>query len=230
MTTNERFKKQVRARMAKTGEKYGAARRALLAQTPAPRAVGWRPGDEWASAPEVPDDSVQTATGRSWDDWCEYIEALPVAAEGHGPVAKYLAAHADLDGWWSQAVTIGWERITGRRVPGQQTDGTFAANKSKTMVGDAESLRALIVDDEARDDLFPGEATELRSKPTTKVLRVSMAEGAALFSIDDKGDGRMRVGVQHTGLPDLGARDAWAGYWSAWLDAVADDADDDGQR
>lgn len=224
MTTNERFKKQVRARMAKTGEKYGAARRALLADASAPAAATWKPGDAWLSAPEVPDESVLASTGRGWDDWCAHIESLPVAAEGHGPVAKHLATAAGLDGWWSQAVTIGWERITGRRVPGQQTDGTFAANKSKTMVGAADDLRSMLVDDEARDDLFPGEATELRSKPTTKVLRIAMAEGAALVSVEAKDDDRMRVAIQHTGLPDLTARDAWAGYWGDWLDALADEA------
>ena len=89
------------------------------------------------------------------------------------------------------------------------------------MTGDAADLRAMLVDDDARADLFPGESTELRSKPTTKVLRIAMDEGAALFSVDDKGQSRMRVGIQHTGLPDLTARDAWAAYWSDWLDALA---------
>ena len=221
MTSNERFKKQVRARMAKTGEKYGAARRALLSATPPP-STGAKPGRAWAAQPEVPDESVRETTGRGWDDWCDLLDAHPVATDGHAAVAKYLMAEHGLDGWWSQAVTIGWERITGRRVPGQQTDGTFAANKSRTMDGDAEALRAMLVDDEARGDLFPGESTELRSKPTTKVLRVAMAEGAALFTIEAKDDERMRVAIQHTGLPGLEARDAWAGYWTAWLDALAD--------
>lgn len=221
MTTNERFKKQVRARMAKTGEKYGAARRALLRATPTTMPTGG-PGRAWAAQPEVPDASVRDTTGRGWDEWCDLIEADPVAADGHAAVARYLAAEHGLDGWWSQAVTIGWERITGRRVPGQQTDGTFAANKSRTMDGDADALRAMLVDDEARGDLFPGEATELRSKPATKVLRVAMTDGAALFTVEAKDGDRMRVAIQHTGLASLDARDAWADYWTAWLDTLAD--------
>ena len=32
MTRNESFKRRIRARMAKTGEKYNAARRALIEQ------------------------------------------------------------------------------------------------------------------------------------------------------------------------------------------------------
>ena len=222
MTSNERFKKQIRARMAKTGEKYGAARRALLTRRLEVPAAVEHHGRAWANPPEVPDESVREATGRSWNDWCDLIEAQPIEAEGHAAVARWLADEHRLDGWWSQAVTIGWERITGRRVPGQLTDGTFAANKSKTMAGDADALRTVLLDDGARADLFLGVDSELRSKPTTKVLRLAMAEGIALLSIEDRGDGRMRVGIQHTDLPDLSARENWAAYWSAWLDDLAD--------
>ena len=222
MTTNERFKKQVRARMAKTGEKYGAARRALLERTAnAPGGVE-HDGRVWLHRPEVPDDSVFETTGRGWNDWCDLIDASPQAAEGHRAVARMLADEYDLDGWWSQAVTIGWERITGRRVPGQLGDGSFGANKSKTMRGDPDALRSVLLDDDARADLFLGLATTLRSKPTTKVLRLAMEVGVALISLDDRGDGRMRVAVQHTGLPDLAARDNWAALWTAWLDDLAD--------
>ncbi len=40
MTTHKGFKRVVRARMAKTGERYAAARRALLADTPATASDG----------------------------------------------------------------------------------------------------------------------------------------------------------------------------------------------
>lgn len=221
MTSNERFKKQVRARMAKTGEKYGAARRALLARRLDPPAGVEHDGRLWANPPEVPDESVREHTGRSWNDWCDVIDSSETAVEGHRAVARWLGDEQGLDGWWSQAVTIGWERITGRRVPGQLSDGTFAANKSRTMVGEAGALRALIVDDTSRSDLFHGTETELRSKPTTKVLRLGMEVGIALVSIDDRGDGRVRVGVQHTGLRDIEARENWGDYWDAWLGDLA---------
>lgn len=220
MTTNERFKKQVRARMARTGEKYGAARRALLSRIPEPITHDTVDGRMWVSQPEQPDDSVREHTGRSWNEWCDLIEAGP--ADDHQSAAKWLMAEHDLDGWWSQAVTIGWERITGQRLPGQLTDGTFASNSSKTMPGDAAALRALLIDDEGRADLFLGVDSELRSKPETKVIRLGMEAGTALISLDDKGDGRMRVGVQHTGLADPAARENWADYWKAWLDDLAD--------
>ena len=44
MTTQEAFKKRVRTRMAKTGEKYAAARRQLLTPTVSPPSA-------WAANP-----------------------------------------------------------------------------------------------------------------------------------------------------------------------------------
>ena len=58
MTTSKGFKRLVRARMAKTGERYAAARRALLRDTPAPPAVESRPAAYWYRGGLHPDTSV----------------------------------------------------------------------------------------------------------------------------------------------------------------------------
>ena len=61
MTRQESFKRRVRERMAKTGERYGAARRALV-----PAADDAR--RQWVSEPEMSEESIRRATGRGWDD------------------------------------------------------------------------------------------------------------------------------------------------------------------
>ena len=64
MTKNEAFKKRIRARMAATSERYGAARRVLLARRQADAV-----GEGWGSAPEMNDDRIEAGTGSRWDDW-----------------------------------------------------------------------------------------------------------------------------------------------------------------
>ncbi|MEL7155451.1 MAG: hypothetical protein AAFN30_02510 [Actinomycetota bacterium] len=213
MTRQESFKKRIRARMADTGERYLAARQVLLAQAEERR----RP---WVSAPEVGSDAVRAATGRGWDDWVDLIEAWPGAAEGHTAIAAHLESAHDVDGWWAQTITVGFERITGRRLPYQRPDGTFTAGKSKTVVVDAAALRSALLDDAARRDLFPGHGAELRSDPTAKALRIAIGPGVAQFAIDDRGDGRAKVTVAHERLPSFEEVEAWKFYWSEWLDAV----------
>lgn len=213
MTRQKSFKKRVRARMLKTGERYAAARRVLLegAQERA------RP---WVSEPEVSDEAVQRATGRSWDDWCDVIDAWPGRVDGHTAIARYLREEHEVDGWWAQSVTGGYERIMGLRLPGQMPDGTFTANKSKTIAMDADSVRAALGDAASFDDLFPGQNAELRSRAGTKAVRVGFEQGVAVVAVDAKDDDRCRVAVQHQGLPDAASVDRWRFYWQEWLEAL----------
>ncbi len=214
MTQQESFKRRIRARMAKTGERYLAARRALIEKAGGERR---RP---WVSEPETSDEAVRAATGRGWDDWCDLIDAWPGRADGHSAIAAYLQDHLDVDGWWAQSVTVGYERITGRRLPHQRPDGTFTAGKSRTIAVNGDVLRKMLLDDQLRADLFPGKQTELRSKPTSKVPRVAIGPGTAQIAIEPRRDGRTKVVISHERLPTLDDVAEWRFYWSEWLDAI----------
>lgn len=228
MTKQESFKRRVRERMEKTGERYGAARRALLGgfvdNGPTSGDAG-PAGRVRASQPEVNDLSVQRATGRDWDEWCDLIDTWPGRDGGHAAIAAHVAEVYGVGGWWSHGVAVGYERITGRRGVNQMADGTFSAGKTRTVTVDVDALRASIIDDLDRRELFPGLETTLRSKPTSKALRVGVAIdgeaiGSVLFSFAPKGDGRVVISLSHDGLPDSAAVERWKQYWADWLAAV----------
>jgi len=42
------------------------------------------------SQPEWDDESVRSATGRDWDEWCHIIDAWPGHGDGHGAIAAHL--------------------------------------------------------------------------------------------------------------------------------------------
>lgn len=211
MTKNEAFKKRIRTRMAKTGERYNAARRALIDNQ---AATGW------VSHPEVSDENVLAATGKTWDQWRSALDAWGAADHDHPSIAQHLAKHHGLDGWWSQSVTGGYERITGRRLPHQMPDGTFTAIKSRTITGSATELRALLDNDADRSALFGGHPTEARSKRGVKVPRFSVGPGVAKISVTNKGNGRMTIGIQHEKLPTADDVAEWKFFWTEWLEAI----------
>ncbi|MBK7625234.1 MAG: hypothetical protein IPJ14_21880 [Kineosporiaceae bacterium] len=234
MTKQETFKRRIRERMEKTGERYGAARRTLLGGfTSDGTADGDGPTPRRrvrAAEPEVDDLAITRATGRGWDEWCDLIDAWPGHDRGHTAIAAYIAEAYGVRGWWGQGVTVGYERITGRRAPNQMADGTFSAGKTRTVTVDPAALRAAIVDDADRVSLFPGLETQLRSRATSKALRLSVAidgqpVGSALFTVTPKGDGRVMVNVSHDGLPDSAAVEAWKRYWADWLAAIDETTD-----
>lgn len=215
MTSQESFKKRIRSRMAKTGEKYGAARRVLIEQAAAGPTT-------WATDPEHSDDVIRANTGRSWSEWRSAIEAWPGHTDGHTAIAAWVYEQGGLTHWWAQAVTVGFERITGRRVVNQMADGTFTANRTATITFDADLLRELILDASARTDLFPDLDVELRSKPTSKNLRLRIDGGTVEIAVLPKDDGRVAVTVAHSKLDSPDALAHWKAFWGDWIRALED--------
>lgn len=212
MTQQETFKRRIRERMVKTGERYTAARRALIAE----------PTDErgWVADPELSDERVRAATGRGWEEWRQIIDDWPGHDDGHSAIASYVRDDLGVDDWWAQTVTVGYERITGRRLPYQQPDGTFTAGKSRTVTVDRDALRELLLSEEGRADLFPNQSTALRSRSTAKVLRLGMDEGVTQVAVDPLEDGRAKIAIAHEKLPTPESVELWKAFWTDWLEAL----------
>jgi hypothetical protein len=214
MTRQETFKRRIRQRMENTGERYGAARRALVEKSEI------QDRREWVSEPEMAEDTLREATVRGWDEWCDIIDGWPGTAEGHTAIATFLREDHDVEGWWAQTITVGYERISGMRLPYQQPDGTFSASKSRTLTADAALLRELLLVDADRVELFPGIETDLKSRPTAKTLRVGIGPGTAQIAIEALDDGRAKVSIAHDKLPSPDSVDEWKAYWADWLEAI----------
>jgi hypothetical protein len=176
----------------------------------------------WVSEPEHSDAVIGANTGRGWEQWCELIDAWPGHRAGHTAVATWLQEEHDVDGWWAQAVTGGWERISGRRLPYQMEDGTFTANKSATITTDHDALRELLLGEEGRADLFPGLTPVLRSRRASKNVRIALVQGVAEISLSPKDDGRVTVTVAHTKLGSPDEVEQWKRFWSEWFVALGE--------
>ena len=109
MTTHKTLKRRVRARMAKTGERYAAARRNVLAAPEVPSAEPPAP----SAPPPVSDDAVRSATGKGWDEWFAILDAAGAVAWKHPDIARWVAGEFGISGWWAQSVTVGFERARG---------------------------------------------------------------------------------------------------------------------
>lgn len=132
MTTEKARKRAIRARMTKTGERYAAARRHLVAgdsaETPPERpALPPRVAD-----PGMTDESIAKGTGSGWDEWLRALDAWGATDHSHTDIARYLREHRGVDGWWAQALTVGYERARGLRAKHQTTRG-IEVSVSKTV-------------------------------------------------------------------------------------------------
>lgn len=99
-------------------------------------------------------------------------------------------------------------------------DGTFTANRTATITTDPQALRELLLDGDSRADLFPGIATELRSRPTSKTVRLGLPDGIAEIALAKKNDGRTTISIAHAKLTEPDDVAHWKAFWGEWLEAL----------
>lgn len=215
MTVQRSFKRLVRARMAKTGESYTAARAQLLA------GVGERSTDEvpWLACP---DERIRERTGRGWEEWFDLLDSWGAESMGHTELAKRVAEVRGIHvlAWDTQAVTTSFERSRGMRAVGQRVgrDG-FVASASKTMAAGAEQVFMAVVDPSQRAGWLPDLALSERTvtKPTSARFDVGDGTTRLHVTVEAKGPARSTVVVEHSRLADGDEREARKAYWRTAL-------------
>jgi hypothetical protein len=231
MTVDKDRKRIIRARMQKTGESYTAARARILSiskktQTPAaPAGAVARvatPAIDYAALAGMSDDKVAAKTGRTWQEWVRVLDSDGAAAMPHGKIAALVSGTHGVGDWWSQTVTVGYERIKGLRDRGQRRDGAYEAGKTKTFDVPAKALFDAWASDTARRRWLKGVKTTVRTATSPKTVRLQWRDNTiVVIGITPKGDTKSVVSVVHTKLPDKAASDAVKKEWTTHLDALS---------
>jgi uncharacterized protein YndB with AHSA1/START domain len=207
MTRQKTFKRRVRERMTKTGETYTSARRMLIA-------AGERPDDVTPEfEPPVADEKVTEATGRGWQAWFTLLDEWGAVHRTHTEIARWLRETHQVAGWYSQSITVGYERARGLRAPGERADG-FAAGASRTIAVPVARLFEAFEDAALRERWLPEAALRPRTATAPKSARYDWEDGSTrvIVGFDDLGQAKSRVALSHERLPDADT----AGEMKAW--------------
>lgn len=211
MPKQKDLKRLVRSRMRKTGEAYTAARLQLLKKNP--------PQPDLAEVAGMSDAVVRRKTGRTWAEWVETLDAARAAELPHREIAKYVSS-LGTPSWWTQMVTVGYERIRGLRARGQQRSGTYQISRSRTFPVPVETLFDAFVNARRRRRWLPVRITIRTARPH-KSLRMTWEDGTlALFGFTSKGTAKSAVAVQHEKLPDPSAAKALKAAWGEYFDRL----------
>lgn len=225
MPQDKDVKRLVRARMQKTGEAYTAARRQVLAAKPtaggsqaAPPRANVPPDHETLAG--MRDEAVAQKTGRTWPEWCTLLDAEGAADKSHRDIARELQASHGLSGWWAQTVTVGYERLRGRRDKHERTGG-FAVTKTRTFAASAEQLSKAFAP-AARRQWTDDEPGRPRKSTVGKVARWTCTDGSKVeVHFWPKAGNKTQVQLQHDGLPDRAAVERLRALWTARFSALA---------
>lgn len=219
MPQEKDLKRLVRARMTKTGEAYTAARAHVLRKSPAPKA----PTPDYASLAGMADASVKDKTGRTWEQWVRLLDTHEAERMSHREIAMIVSGTYKVQDWWSQTVTVGYERIKGLRVRGQRRDGTYEASKSRTFNLPVGELFDAWASAAVRKRWLDTAGVKVRSATKPKAMRIAWPDGTVVIvGFLPKGDAKSSVAIAHTKLPDRETANQLKGYWSERFDALRD--------
>jgi hypothetical protein len=248
MTRARALKHTIRARAAKTGERYTTARRHVLAQMKPVRGGGKPSGLPVAEGnPKglpppvkgaISDAAVIKKTGKDLAHWYNVLDRFGAVQKGHTAAARHLFEEHGVPGWYTQGITVSYERARGVRAVNQRCDGDFEVSASKVMTTDAKTFVKAFTDARQRakwtKDVDAGLAKALTSGVSDKKSKgfVIRPDGMARFRYQwndttvqlyayPKAGGKLNVTVQHTKLPDGDAVEPYRRQWKTALAALA---------
>jgi hypothetical protein len=166
----------------------------------------------------ISDDAVLAKTGKSWREWFRVLDKAGAKKMTHRDIARWLGATHSLSGWWSQTVTVEYERARGMREMYEKSDG-FAASVSRTMPVEVGALYEAWADARKRKGWLGGAAVRVTKAGEGKVLRMAADGGSRVtVSFYPKGESKTQVVVQHEKLAGAAAV---AESKARWRDALS---------
>jgi hypothetical protein len=234
MPTNKDFKRLVRARMRKTGEAYTAARANLLRKQTAGVVVSAPVSSPPASPPErsvvdyarlagLSDAAVQKRTGCTWEKWVWALDRVGADSWSHRAIAEYVHTAYKIPDWWTQTVTVGYERIKGLREIGQRRSGGYEATRSKTIAAPASAVFRAFAHARARRAWLPGVKVVVRRATPSRSIRMTWEDGTSVeVWLTPKGAGKTAAQVQHRKLAGKEDAESRRRYWGERLTALRD--------
>ena len=215
--------------MKKTGEAYTTARSQILRKPkskPTARlsaAMSAAAKKDFATLAGMSDASIKAKTGCNWEKWVKALDYHGADKMSHGEITALVSKKYKVADWWSQTVTVGYERIKGLRARGQRRDGSYEATKSRTFDVPVKTLFDAWADKTVRDRWLDGTSVKVRTATAPKSIRLGLADGGILaVGFLPKGKGKSSVAVSQGKLPDRETAERLKAYWSERLDALGE--------
>jgi hypothetical protein len=219
MPLHKDLKRLVRARMRKTGESYTTARSHLLKKKSSTAAQSPRSA-EFAALAGMSDAAVKAKTGCDWARWVWALDRLGADGMAHREIARLVHEKYKIPGWWSQMVTVGYERIRGLRQVGQRRSGEYEAGKTRTVAAPVRTVFRAFKTARTRVQWLP-EPVTIRTARQDKTVRLGWEDGTVVaVYLVKKGAAKTVVAIQHLKLASKARATELKAFWGERLGAL----------
>lgn len=197
-----------------------------------------------AAAPrrEFRDEVVLQKTGRTRAAWFAILDRFDCRAKGHTATAAHLMSRHHVSPWWSQAITVQYERDRGIRSYGEQADG-FALTVQRALAVPSERVWRALTDasevsawrtTKQRQEFRPGgrwrnadgSRGTFERRVEGRYLRITWDEprrapGSIVeMEVLDRGEDRSIVKLTHRRIRSAEEREDLRSHWSWAMDSL----------
>lgn len=176
------------------------------------------------SAPGMSDAAVKAKTGKTWAEWIAALDKAGAKAMSHKEITALLSKRHKLADWWSQMVTVGYERAKGLRELHQTAKG-FNTSVSRTLATGLDQLFEIW--DEARTrGSFLKEAIAVTTRNPGKNMRFAWDKdgGKVEVRFTAKGPEKAQITIDHMGLANSAAVKRVKEFWADTLEKMGETA------
>lgn len=148
----------------------------------------------------VSDEAVKKATGKKWTDWFKILDKEKSGKKSHKEIAQWLYDNYPVSGWWSQMLTVEYEKEKGMRELYQKPGG-YEVSISKTINVPLNVLYNYFSEEKHRKKWL-NEKIEITLKTSDKSLRAVWEDKKTRISVyfQSKGDNKSMVSINHMKL------------------------------
>lgn len=239
MTRARALKQTIRARAAKTGERYTTARRHILRElnSPPPPVKTAQPIPAIAQTKGgLSNKKTIEKTGHDLAHWFDVIDRFGGMEKDHTALTKHLYEKHQLPAWYCQGIVVAYERARGKRVLNQKCDGSFEVSVSKVIAATVPALVKAITDARQRKR-WRANADAALVKTLEAALKDPKSKGFVMkpngearyrykwdgttvqFNLYPKGPGKTSIVAQQT-LPGADAIEPSRAKWKAAFAAL----------
>jgi hypothetical protein len=167
--------------------------------------------------PAMSDEAVAAKTGKTWKQWFDWLDGKGAVKLKHSGIATLLREKQGVPGWWSQMVTVEYERARGLRER-HQVSGGYSVSVTKTLAASVPQLYSATASAARRKRWFPRGAFELSSQTKDKYVRGAWRKDARLeFGFYSKGAGKAQIALGIRKLSDKADVEKERAAWKAAL-------------
>ena len=241
MTRARALKHVIRARAAKTGERYTTARRHVLKELSNSKPIALVPKPATKSAAAIStkgglsDAKSIEKTGHGLAYWFDVLDTFGAIAKGHTKAAAHLYSDHGVPGWYCQGITVAYERARGVRGMNQRCDGAYEISVSKVIAAKPSQIIKALKEkrwtDGVDSDLLQALDAAMKEKKSKGFVirpdgqarfRYKWNATTVQFNMYPKGREKTSFVVQHMNLDGAESVEAYRAKWKAAFNAIAE--------